>query len=201
MWNFFQNRRLTVTYEQVQHLLNKLEEDLTNNYSEQAQSDFLYHLSRRQFAFEYMIRHSNHSQNKQRLINAYYAFAQALSNGLADPAKIESITRQYYSSPDYMRVGGIRGEFSETAYDRYASYMIKLSLIILAVAMVVLYFNVPFGVVVLSLGILAMLPSIYYILKNAYPNDTVVRKEEDALFDTYNLLINEDNRDLSMVKT
>lgn len=201
MWNFFQNRRLTVSYEQVQHLLNKLEEELATNHSEQAQRDFLYHLSRRQFAFEYMIRHSDQSRHKQRLINAYYAFAQALSDGLANPARIESIARRYYSSPDYMRVGGIRGEYSETAYDCYASYMIKLSLFILAVTVVVLHFNVPFGVMVLSLGIITAVPSIYYILKNAYPNDTIVRNEEEALFESYNLLINEDNSDLSMVKT
>lgn len=158
-------------------------------------------LNQRTTAFDYHIDHALLAAEKQQFINAKYAFIKCLNDCLTeyDKAKkaqsgewVEILDRvnQYYNSPHYLRVGGSQGEHTINGFDQAAGGLIFLSSVVIVASLVLFAFNFPIALILASVALTILAPSLFYTVAETHTHEAAVNKEEETLFLTLDEIIN-----------
>ncbi|CDZ79104.1 hypothetical protein BN59_03421 [Legionella massiliensis] len=142
----------------------------------------LYLISQRQQAFYNQIGALKKESDKQTYIYAYIHFARNLKEYIDNPRDVDERISQYHCSPIYYNVGGKNNEFSYTFGDEMASLILTLSICFLLASLLTLPINLAGGLIILSVCVALLGPSLYYNLAVTRPNTLSVQKEETELF-------------------
>ncbi|KTD52473.1 hypothetical protein Lrub_0105 [Legionella rubrilucens] len=156
-------------------------------------------LTLRTTAFDYHIDNTIPPAEKQLFINAKYAFLKCLDDCLAEYDKVKKrdewveifdLVSQYYNSPHYLRVGGNQGEHTINGLDQAATGLMILSGVILASGLVAFAFNFPIALLLTTVALTILAPSLFYSVAETHRHEAVVNKQEEILFLALNGIVN-----------
>lgn len=169
-------------------------------YGDQA-ANLLELINNRQQAFYQQINSLKKEKDKQPYICAYIHFARNLKEYLAKPNDIDERIDSYHSSGHYYNVGGENNQFTYGVNDEIAECILTASLLCLLVSFCTLPLHLITGIIILSICVALIVPSLYYHLAVTRPNASQIKKEEKELFLTAEKLVNPQEETLSAKST
>ncbi|ARG97365.1 hypothetical protein [Legionella micdadei] len=167
------------TLEQAKKLINSKD----RGYDEKQVQTLIRLVDEREIAFRNQIGQFMKQSDQQPYINSFYAFAKTLKDYFENPSEIEDPLSRYHNSGLYCYVGETR-DLSYTFADNASRAFLYSGLGLLVLSLMLIPVNLPLALITLGVSISFLAPSSYYTFGITRPNEALVYKKEEELFNT-----------------